>query len=212
MKPTEKELTYICSKSYSTLNTLSEKTKNVWFVCHGMGYLSRYFLKYFKDLDPDENYIIAPQAPNKYYLNPKFTHVGASWLTRENTQAEIENILNYLDAIWQAEAVSNSKRIFILGYSQGVSIASRWVARRKINCDRLILLSGGIPKELIPEDFSFLNQTQITQCYGINDEYLNEERIAYERNRCEALFGDALEIIPFDGPHEVNVPLINSFA
>ena len=37
---------------------LSETTKTVWFVCHGMGYLSKYFLKYFKELDPEFNYIL----------------------------------------------------------------------------------------------------------------------------------------------------------
>ena len=50
MNSEEKEITYQTSNSYSTLNQLTERTKNVWFVCHGMGYLSRYFLKYFKEL------------------------------------------------------------------------------------------------------------------------------------------------------------------
>ncbi|NNL82566.1 MAG: esterase, partial [Winogradskyella sp.] len=84
MNQTEKEISYKTSNSYSTLNTLTSKTKNVWFVCHGMGYLSRFFLKYFKELDSETNYIIAPQAPSKYYIQPKM-HVGANWLTKDNT-------------------------------------------------------------------------------------------------------------------------------
>lgn len=79
----EKELTYKTHNTYSTLNSLKSTTENVWFVCHGMGYLSRYFLKYFQVLDADKNYIIAPQAPSKYYLSPKFKHVGACWLTKK---------------------------------------------------------------------------------------------------------------------------------
>ena len=63
MFSTEKEISYTTTNSYSTLNHYSNLTKNVWFVCHGMHYLSRYFLKYFKDLNKEENYIIAPQAP-----------------------------------------------------------------------------------------------------------------------------------------------------
>jgi len=35
----EKEISYTITNSYSTLNTLTKATKNVWFVCHGMGYL-----------------------------------------------------------------------------------------------------------------------------------------------------------------------------
>ena len=48
MNSTEKEIYYSVNNSYSTLNELTEATKNIWFVCHGMGYLSRYFIKYFK--------------------------------------------------------------------------------------------------------------------------------------------------------------------
>ncbi|HZH69980.1 MAG TPA: esterase, partial [Flavobacteriaceae bacterium] len=56
----EKEISYISTNTYSTLNSLTSNTKNVWIVCHGLGYLSRYFLKYFKSLPLEENYIIAP--------------------------------------------------------------------------------------------------------------------------------------------------------
>ena len=64
----EKKITYTASNTYTTLNAINEKTKNVWLVFHGMGYLSKYFTKYFTNLDSGENYIIAPQAPSKYYL------------------------------------------------------------------------------------------------------------------------------------------------
>lgn len=86
MNPTEKQVSYNITNSYCTLNERTSKTKNVWIVFHGIGYLSKYFLKYFKGLDPEENYIIAPQAASKYYLNGKYTHVGASWFTKDNTQ------------------------------------------------------------------------------------------------------------------------------
>ena len=92
----EKEASYLATNTYSTLNTLTEETKNIWVVFHGMGYLSKYFIKYFSELDADENYIIAPQAPSKYYQDKDFRHVGASWLTRENTVTETQNILNYV--------------------------------------------------------------------------------------------------------------------
>ena len=104
MNSQEKEIIYNTSNSYSTLNQLTERTKTVWFVCHGMGYLSRYFLKYFKGLNPEENYIIAPQAPSKYYIQPKM-HIGANWLTRDHTDAGMENILKYFDAVLEAQSL-----------------------------------------------------------------------------------------------------------
>jgi len=121
MNSTEKEISYQTTNSYSTLNTLTQHTKNVWFVCHGMGYLSRYFIKYFEALDADENYIIAPQAQSKYYIPPKFKHVGSSWLTKENTIQETENVMRNFDAVLDAENIPSNVNLIVIGYSQGVS-------------------------------------------------------------------------------------------
>ena len=100
MNSQEKEISYTSVNSYSTLNMLTADTKTIWFVCHGMGYLSRYFLKYFRGLNANKNYIIAPQAPSKYYQQPKL-HVGANWLTKDNTEMGTENIMQYFDAIFE---------------------------------------------------------------------------------------------------------------
>ena len=212
MNPEEKEIIYQTSNSYSTLNNLTASTKNVWFACHGMGYLSRYFLRYFKQLDPDENYIIAPQAPSKYYIQPKM-HVGANWLTRDNTQVGMLNILNYFDAIFEAEQIPDNINLIVFGYSQGVSVSMRYLASRQIQCSQLVMHSGGIPKELKPEDFDYLDSnTTVKLIFGTEDEFLNEARIAEEKKRAQDLFGKRLKILPFEGKHVVNVDYINDLV
>lgn len=211
MNSTEKEIYYSVNNSYSTLNELTEATKNIWFVCHGMGYLSRYFIKYFKGLNPTENYIIAPQAQSKYYLTPKFKHVGANWLTRENTSVEMTNVMAYYDAIFQKEQLLSNKNLIVMGYSQGVSVAMRYVSQRNIQCSQLILHSGGIPNELTYEDFKYY-KGKTTLIYGTQDEYLTEERMNQEFSKANMLFPKNLEIIAFDGPHEVNTELINKMV
>ena len=212
MNSQEKEITYNTSNTYSTLNQLTAQTKNVWFVCHGMGYLSRYFLKYFKDLNPTENYIIAPQAPSKFYIQPKM-HVGANWLTRDNTIADTENIIKYFDAVFEAENISAQVNLIVFGYSQGVSVAMRYVAKRKLKCSQLILHSGGIPKELIAEDFEHLHKTtKVKLMYGTNDEYLDEDRIKKESSRALELFGDIVSFLPFEGKHVVHKDYINDLV
>ncbi|AXT19871.1 esterase [Flavobacteriaceae bacterium AU392] len=215
MNSIEKEISYQTTNTYSTLNTLTNETKNIWFVCHGMGYLSRYFLKYFKELNPEENYIVAPQAASKYYITSKFKHIGASWLTKENTLVETENIMQYYDAIFESEELNtDTKNIIVLGYSQGVSVSMRYVAKRKLQCSQLVMCSGGIPKELNASDFKFLNttNTKISLVYGDKDEYLTKDRIIDETARAKELFGDNLNIIPFEGVHEVKTEIINSLV
>ena len=209
MNSTEKEIVYTISNSYTTLNSLTSKTKNVIFACHGMGYLSRYFLKYFKGLNSDDNYIIIPQAQSKYYIAPKMKHVGASWLTKENTQKEMENIISYFDSVLSNEKIENLNFIF-LGYSQGVSVAMRYLAKRKIIVSKLILMSGGIPKELTPKDFKYLkNKAVIYYVYGDKDEYITEDFLNSEKKRFEDLFSN-INYIEFDGNHEIKTEIIES--
>ena len=209
MNSTEKEIVYKVSNSYSTLNTLSSKTKNVIFACHGMGYLSRYFLKYFKGLDSDLNYIIVPQAQSKYYIAPKMKHVGASWLTKENTLKEIENVINYFDSVFQNENIEGKNLIFI-GYSQGVSVVMRYIARKKIFFSKLLLMSGGIPNELTSEDFKYLgDQSEVYYVYGEKDEYINGEFLKLEKNKIKNIF-KSVNSISFEGNHQVNVDIIES--
>lgn len=211
MRKIEKELTYITTNSYSTLNTLNTNTKYVWLVCHGMGYLSRYFLKYFEGLDPQKHYVIAPQAPSKYYLDSKFKHVGASWLTKEHTPTETENIINYLDAILKAENITEQHKLVIMGYSQGVSVAMRYMAKRQLQAEVLIIHSGGIPNELNNVDFAYFKGSA-KLIYGTRDEYLDNDRIKTEIEKGNNLFGNQLEIVPFDGKHEVNMQILNNLG
>jgi len=208
----EKNVSYSHTNSYTTLNKLSKNTKNVWIVFHGMGYLSRYFVNYFKELPPDENYIIAPQAPSKYYQDKRFRYVGASWLTKEGTETDTHNIFNYLDTLWEEELRAidtNTVKIVLMGYSQGVSIVTRWIASRKIDCDYLLLHSGAVPSELKASNFKHLtDKTVVTYIYGNKDEYITEARVTEQQLIGKSLFGNKLNVVVFPGPHEVHTPYL----
>lgn len=206
----EKQVTYRSSNTYDTLNSLNDSTRNIWIVFHGIGYLSRFFLRYFEELPAEEHYLIAPQAPSKYYLNNKYRRVGASWLTRENTIPEIDNVLKYLDAVYQAEAIPTDRNLVIFGYSQGVSIATRWITSRKIPCRTLILYAGTIPEELTPADFAYMEpDISVVAVVGDQDEYLNAERLEREQDKLKNLFQGSVRHLVFQGGHEVKKELIN---
>ena len=208
----EKRAVYTAASSYSTQNELNNSTQNIWLIFHGMGYLSRYFLRYFSNLNAAENYLIAPQAPSKYYMGPQNKHVGASWLTKEDTLEETKNVLSYVDAVWRAEQIPPGTRLIVLGYSQGVSIATRWLASRKIDCDRLILHSGGIPKELNASHFEYLEKAKVFFHYGLSDQYITKDRADEEKVLATRLFGNRLTLSNFPGTHEVDVDFIDKMS
>ncbi|MFH6604123.1 alpha/beta hydrolase [Maribacter algicola] len=212
MHTTEKQVSYRTTNTYETLNKMSEKTKNVWIVFHGIGFLSRYFLKYFDELPPEENYFIAPQAPSKYYLKNEYRHVGASWLTKENTALEKKNVLAYLDAVFEVEKIPETCKLIVFGFSQGVSIAMRWAAYQKPRCEHLILYAGGIPTELEPSDFDFIKDygTKVKVLIGNQDEYINEDRLRDESKKIELLFNGKAEQVIYEGGHEIKKELINA--
>ncbi|MFP2994688.1 esterase [Spongiivirga sp. MCCC 1A20706] len=212
MSTVEKQINYDTSNSYSTLNKLTSKTKNVWFVFHGIGYLSRYFMKYFKDLDADENYIIAPQAPSKYYLNGEYKHVGASWLTKENNGKDLENVLSYTQTVFENEQVPANLNLIVLGYSQGVSIACRWVVKHQILCNKLVLFAGSIPHEIEKDDMAFLrtNKVKVYSIVGDKDEWLTENRLKMEKEKADLLFEDHISYTIFDGKHELKKELLQT--
>ena len=199
-----KQVSYTSKNTYETLNEIGPQTKYIWITFHGMGYLSRYFLKYFAQLPKEEHYIIAPQAPAKYYMDNRFRNVGASWLTRENTELEIENVLSYIDAVYNSLEIPPGVQLIVLGFSQGMSVATRWVARSKIVCDKLICYAGGFPRELRTEDFDFLPEScRIVMIHGDKDHYITPERLAPEEARLDELFRGRARKLVFEGGHEI---------
>lgn len=211
MQKDVKRVSYQTSNSYETLFQNQPTTKNIWLVFHGIGYLSKYFLKYFEHLNSNENYLIAPQAPSKYYLKDEYKYVGASWLTKVDTKHELQNNFAYLDAVAENEKILSSKNLVLFGFSQGVSILTRWMATRKICPKKVILYAGGIPNELTKEDFDYLDleKTDISFVYGDSDVFLTRERLEIEQNKNNLLFRNQAEVFQFEGGHEIKPDIIS---
>ena len=139
--------------------------------------------------------------------------MGASWLTKENTKIEINNNLSYLDAILEMESILDTHNLIIFGFSQGVSMVTRWVVQRKIKCNQLVLYAGGIPDELSSNDFAHLSTTtQITIIIGDKDEYITKERLSIEREKSRVIFNGRANEHIFDGGHIVKKELINDLV
>src|SRR4051812_20505745 len=97
---------------YFTIGATDSAPKSIWFILHGYAQLAGVFIRFFGDLADDETLIVAPEALNRFYLlNPdqaaaKDRPVGATWMTREDRESEINDYVEYLDALYDEIAAA----------------------------------------------------------------------------------------------------------
>lgn len=186
-----------------------ENPKAIFVVFHGYGQLVEYFSRKFIGLEKDYK-LIFPQALSKFYINNLFDKVGASWLTKEDKETEMENNYKYLDEIWKIEFERNLP-VKVLGFSQGVSVSVRWLAKNKINFNQLILWAGTFPKDVGYDSFAYLKKSDcaIDFTTGIQDPLYTKERVSTELEKIVKYFSsDVINFHSFDGRHEIDEDLL----
>ncbi|WP_438961250.1 alpha/beta hydrolase [Nonlabens sp.] len=122
----------------------------------------------------------------------------------------MKNNLNYIDAVLENEQLHNDPRLVLMGYSQGVSIATRYLKHYSKEVKALILHSGSIPNELNPTDGSIFKEKakRIIHISGTRDEYVTAQLIQNENEKIEKLFGTKCELHRPDIKHEVATDLL----
>lgn len=160
---------------YWTHGKLNDNTQSIWFVLHGYAQLAEYFIKNFEGLNPEKNFIIAPEGLSRFYIKGTKGRIAASWMTKEDRETEIEDYINYLNRLYLhfKGDIPNNSKINVLGFSQGTATACRWLARMPFTPDNLILWSGFFPKDMKYEKVTVIPKTYIL--YGDEDPYLKEK-------------------------------------
>jgi predicted esterase len=206
---------------YYTLGGDVRSPRELWFVCHGYGHLASYFARHFEALDDGTRLIVAPEALSRFYFgDPRRPHgpdaiVGATWMTREDREREIEDHVRYLDTLFahvRGQRGRARARVTVLGFSQGVATVCRWLARGSARADRLVLWAGKIPADIFPVSAeSPLRALTFTMVVGETDEYVTP-LVAAEQ---EALLRDeklAYEVCRFDGGHTMDAGILRELA
>lgn len=189
---------------YFTHGSLSDKTKNIWFVCHGYGQLAEYFIRKFNVLNPEENFVIVAEGLHRFYLNGHSGRVGASWMTKEDRLTDIDNYIHYLDCIYQANIKNTTAKIILLGFSQGAATASRWAAMGNSKIDKLILWAGVFPPDLPFENcLSKINNLNPLLVIGNQDEFISAKELKEKTNWLDKQKIN-YQLIHFEGKHDIN--------
>lgn len=207
MKNNEHKIITSKTARYFTLGAPSLKVKHVWFVLHGYGQLAAQFINNFEIINNDENYIIAPEALNKYYASRFSQKVGATWMTKENREDEINDYINFLDSVYEKEITQFEKDkiiITVLGFSQATATATRWLVNGKSKADNFLIWAGDIPPDTDPEKLkTVFNSMNINFVVGNKDEFINDTRLEEEINRFKKLEID-FTVHRFEGGHEIH--------
>lgn len=126
--------------------------RDVWIVVHGFGQLAADFIAPFKPIAGADRAIVAPEALNRFYKEREGATrsaerpVGATWMTREDREAEIADYVAYLDAV--ADRFARGRALTVLGFSQGVATLMRWVTLGSTRTARVIAWGGEIPADV----------------------------------------------------------------
>jgi predicted esterase len=185
--------------------------KEVWFVLHGYGQLAKYFIRKFSALEQHLICVIAPEGLSHFYLENIQTRaaggsnrVGATWMTRENREADIHNYVSYLNNVYEKEVGNQKIKTTLLGFSQGSATVTRWALDGNVRFDRLILWAGIFPPDM---DFQkgrelFLNK-EVIDVVGLSDPFITKEKIL-EFNRLSEALGITPTLINFEGAHDID--------
>lgn len=196
--------------SYYTLNNLTEATERIWLVFHGYGQLAEFFLKKFEGLDPEKNFIIAPQGLSKYYLDGVYGRVGASWMTKEDRLTEIDNQYAYIDALLNEFGDISSKQLIYFGFSQGTATMGRYAAHAKIPFEKMIIWAGTFPPDTNPGDWSYLTGKEGIHYYTSREDiYFKEEMIDNQNQVVKTALGRSPKLHWYEGGHRVMPELLH---
>lgn len=189
---------------------------DVWILLHGYGQLAEAFLEACAPLDDGRRLLVAPEALSRFYVQRTGRPVGASWMTREDRLAEIDDYVRLLDAVWRdvAPREAQQRAVHVLGFSQGAATAARWAVLGVATPARLVLWGGEVPPDVDLADGGVAHRLRgaaLTLVAGRHDEYVTDKILARDAARLDAA-GIPFRVVRFDGGHELSPEVLRDVA
>lgn len=202
-EPVRKNIAVTRTARYFMSGNITGDTRQVWIVLHGYAQHAGYFLRKFEPLFSPRHVFVAPEGLSRFYLRGTSGRVVASWMTSEDRQEEINDYVLYLDKLVEDLELDEKIGLNVLGFSQGVATAARWVAKGKIKPKRVILYAGVFPPDLDPGfEPDKWKDLQVDVLVGDNDEYYQPEVFSQTYAPLQAVNG-FVKIHHFSGGHEI---------
>jgi len=183
---------------YYTLGD-AEKADTLLIVLHGYGQLSKFFIKKFESIS-ENCLILAPEGMHRFYIQGNSGRVGASWMTKEARELDIEeNTIALQTLLKTIKANKQFSKIILLGFSQGGATAARWYFSDAEQFDHLILWASVFPPDLEKPAFEINHKNYFV--LGNQDEYYSEGQQFIEIAAYKEI---GFNTIHFDGKHDIH--------
>lgn len=188
------------------------RARTVWYLLHGYGQLASEFLRACDVLSSPDRMLVAPEGLSRFYTRGLSEAPGASWMTREDRDAEIADQLSYLDAV-HAEVLARlagpPDRVVLLGFSQGATTADRWVATSRLLVDPELVLWAGAPA--MDLGAGTRRAKTFILAYGTRDPFLTPKAITSVKKLLD-LRAQRHETVTFEGDHAIHPPTLSALA
>lgn len=186
----------------------------MWIALHGYGQQAKYFSKKVEALISEETVVVVPEALNRYYLQGFKGRVGATWMTSDDREVDIEDNNNYLESLLSSLKLkfTSVEEINVLAFSQGIATTCRWYIQSNQKVNKLVLWAGSLAHDINYELSKVkLNKTKIFYVFGNNDEFFDQSKIAMN----EILLQSAdieYQLVTFEGKHVIQAELLTEIS
>jgi predicted esterase len=197
-----------------------QSVSQVWIVLHGHSQLARSLLHDVALLDNGQRLIVAPEALSRFYLetNSQGRHshkVGATWMTREDREAEIADYIGYLDQLVgyvEERLGALPADVRVLGFSQGGATAARWEATGERAAPGLILWGSLFPEDVLTSlGDSRWRDRSVTLVRGEDDGLVSSDLLTTQVAQLERR-GIRCRQRSFAGGHRLDAPTLLALA
>lgn len=187
----------------------SEKAPHLLIVLHGYGQLAEYFIRKFQVLE-DDFFIVAPEGMHRFYLKGSSGRVGASWMTKEERQLDIQTNINWLNTLLAKLTSENTyQKISLLGFSQGGATAARWFHASN-QFDHFISWASVFPPDLEQELTKTPNITKTNFfVIGTNDEFVTPDE---QTNLLQSYQDKGYQTIVYEGTHAIDLACLQKLT
>lgn len=197
---------------YCTVGVSGPGVREIVYAFHGYGQLARRFAARLAPIAGSARLVVAPEGLSRFYLRDRGgasgdPRVGATWMTREDRDAEIEDQRRYLDALHGRlmESLGGAEpSVSLLGFSQGAATMARWLSSGAIGARSVVIWAGRLPPEIEPDRLrDMLHGARVFVVAGSRDDLAPAGEVELETNRLRVA-GVPFERLTFDGGHELH--------